>query len=100
MSQFPPDRPGFPSDYQGRRQPGPLPRYQLILLNDDKADLMAVVRTIMELTHFCRAEATHRMWQAHHSGRSILLMTHRERAELYVEQFAGKGITVKVEPPG
>ncbi len=38
------------------------------------------------------------MWQAHHWGKSILLFTHRERAELYVEQFAHKGLVVKVEP--
>jgi ATP-dependent Clp protease adaptor protein ClpS len=78
--------------------PTRLPRWHLILVNDDHADLTVVVRTIMELTHFCRTEATHKMWQAHHCGRSHLLMTHRERAELYVEQFAGKGLTVTLEP--
>jgi len=68
------------------------------LINNDTADLMVVVRTIMDLTHYCRAEATHKMWQAHHAGQSLLLITHRERAELYVEQFANKGLTVTVEP--
>jgi len=61
-------------------------------------DLMFVVRTVMELTRLCRAEATHRMWEAHHSGRSVLLITYRERAELYQEQFASRGLTVSVEP--
>jgi ATP-dependent Clp protease adapter protein ClpS len=63
-------------------------------------DLMMVVRAIMDLTHFCRAEATHKMWEAHHMGRSSLLLTHLERAELYVEQFANKGLVVMVEPAG
>src|SRR5205807_3354545 len=74
------------------------PRYRVILLKNAASDMMFVVRTIMELTRLCRAEATHKMWEAHHSGRSVLLLTHKERAELYVEQFAGKGLTVTIEP--
>ncbi len=38
------------------------------------------------------------MWEAHHTGRSILFITYRERGELYVEQFADKGLTVSIEP--
>jgi ATP-dependent Clp protease adapter protein ClpS len=103
MRQSPPDPPSFPSDAAGptgpgHRQPGPLPRWRLVLLNCGMTDLMVIVRTIMELTHFCRTEATHKMWQAHHWGRALLLTTHRERAELYVEQFADKGVVVAVEP--
>src|SRR5207253_1074777 len=45
-----------------------------------------------------RADATHKTWEAHHSGRSVILQTHLERAELYVEQFADKGLVVTVEP--
>jgi ATP-dependent Clp protease adapter protein ClpS len=61
-------------------------------------DLMFIVRTVMELTRLCRAEATHKMWEAHHCGRSVLLTTWKERAELYQEQFAGRGLSVSVEP--
>jgi ATP-dependent Clp protease adapter protein ClpS len=98
-----PNRPRFPSDYRdssdpGRRRPGPLPICRLILVNNAAVDLMVIVRTIEELTRFCRTEATHKMWQAHHSGRALLLQTHLERAELYVEQFKDKGLTVVVEP--
>jgi hypothetical protein len=28
----------------------------------------------------------------------LLLQTHKERAELFVEQFAGRGVTVTIEP--
>jgi ATP-dependent Clp protease adapter protein ClpS len=75
-----------------------LPPYRVILLNNSGSDMMFVVRTIMELTRLCRAEATHKMWEAHHVGRSQLLLTHKERAELYVEQFAEKGLMVTIEP--
>jgi ATP-dependent Clp protease adapter protein ClpS len=77
---------------------GPLPRVRLVLHRDAGADLMFVVRSVMELTRFPRAEATHKMWEAHHGGRSVLLTTYRERAELFVEQFAEKGLTVTIEP--
>jgi ATP-dependent Clp protease adapter protein ClpS len=103
MNQHPSDRSDVP-----RRRPGPPgpaqrqrlapPPYRVVLLQDARNDLMFVIRTVMELTRFCRAEATHRMWQAHHSGRSTLLVTYRERAELYVEQFAGRGLDVIIEP--
>src|SRR5262249_5163834 len=81
-------------------RPRELPRYKVVLHQEAGHDLMFVVRSVMELTRFCRAEATHKMWEAHHSGRSILLITYRERAELYVVQFADKGFTVTVEPGG
>jgi ATP-dependent Clp protease adapter protein ClpS len=59
---------------------------------------MFIIRTVMELTRLCRAEATHKMWQAHHCGRSILLVTFLERAELYVEQFASRNLNTVLEP--
>jgi ATP-dependent Clp protease adaptor protein ClpS len=107
MSHFYPKRPEIPrlssplSD-EDRPVPKPqrreVPRYKVILVHEAFDDLMFVVRSVMELTRFPRAEATHKMWEAHHSGRSVLLVTYRERAELLVELFAGKGLKVKIEP--
>jgi ATP-dependent Clp protease adapter protein ClpS len=107
MSQSHTDRPQIPrlsgdvSD-QARSTSKPatrqLPRYKVILHHDAGKDLMFIVRSVMELTRFPRAEATHKMWEAHHCGRSVLLITYRERAELYVEQFASKGLLVSIEP--
>jgi ATP-dependent Clp protease adapter protein ClpS len=87
--------PTRPQEKPQRRQ---LPPYKVILHQNATLDLMFVVRTVMELTRFCRAEATHKMWEAYHCGRSVLLVTYKERAELYVEQFASKGLTVSIEP--
>lgn len=75
-----------------------LPRYKVILLRDATNDLMFIVRTVMELTRLCRAEATHKMWQAHHCGQSVLLVTYLERAELYVEQFSTRNLQTTIEP--
>ena len=88
-------RPICPSDRLRDRQ---LPRYKVVLHSNPLIDLMFVVRSVMELTRFPRAEATHKMWEAHHHGRSILLITYLERAELYVEQFASRGLDVIIEP--
>ena len=82
----------------GKAPPRQLPRYKVVLLPDAANDLMFIVRTVMELTRFCRAEATHKMWEAHHCGRSVLLVTYLERAELYVEQFADRNLRVVLEP--
>ena len=98
MSQFhPADRPGIP-----RIPPAPsrkqLPRYKVVLLQTGLNDLMFVVRCVMELMRYPRAEATHKMWETHHCGRSVLLTTYLERAELFVEQFAERGLSVTLEP--
>jgi ATP-dependent Clp protease adaptor protein ClpS len=75
-----------------------LPCYKIILHYDARTDLMFVVRCVMELTRFARAEATHKMWEAHHGGRSVLFTTYRERAELFAELFTDKGLKVSIEP--
>lgn len=87
-----------PMREKGGRERGQLPLYKVILHHCTMHELMFVVRAVMELTRFCRAEATHKMWEAHHRGQSVLLVTWLERAELYVEQFATKEIPVSIEP--
>ncbi len=62
----------------------PIPRYKLMLHAEKIVDLMQVVRAIMEVTRYCLTEATHKMWQAHHFGQSLLFVTYRERAETYL----------------
>jgi ATP-dependent Clp protease adapter protein ClpS len=106
MSQYHPDPPEAPRSLdqqpgarpKGKPQPRQLPRYKVILLHDAVNDLMFIVRTVMELTRLCRAEATHKMWEAHHCGRSVILITYLERAELYVEQFTSRNLRVALEP--
>ncbi len=96
MSQRPPDRPASSKTDSSRSHP--LPPYRVILRNDGGLELMGVVRAVMDLTRLCREEATHKMWESYHRGQSQLLVTHKERAELYVDQFAHRGITVTIEP--
>jgi ATP-dependent Clp protease adaptor protein ClpS len=81
-----------------KKPPQPLPPWKVLLHNDDKNDMLFVIGTIMELTPLNEDDATLRMAEAHKTGAALLLVTHKERAELYQEQFASKGLTVTIEP--
>jgi ATP-dependent Clp protease adapter protein ClpS len=81
-----------------QKPPQPLPPWKVLLHNDDKNEAFFVVATIMELTTLNEEDATQRMTEAHKTGASLLLVTHKERAELYKEQFTSKGLTVTIEP--
>jgi len=80
-----------------RKPPQPLPPWKVLLHNDDKNDIGFVVNTIVELTPLNEQDAKLRTDEANNTGVSLLLTTHKERAELYQEQFQSKGLTVTVE---
>ena len=101
MSQQPPDRPeGSPNSPEPSHRTGAreIPRYKLVLRTTADTDMMCTVNAIMDLIHLGKHEATHKMWEAHHAGQAMLLVTFRERAEFYVEQFALRGLTLTIEP--
>lgn len=86
-----------------RQQPAPprlecLPPYRVLLHNDDVNDMQYVVDTLCELTPLPLPQATRVMLEAHTTGVALVLVTHRERAELYVDQFRSRGLTVSIEP--
>jgi ATP-dependent Clp protease adaptor protein ClpS len=81
-----------------RKPPGMLPPWKVLLHNDDKNDQNYVILTIMELTTLTEQDAKLRMLEAHETGVALLLVTHKERAELYKDQFESKSLTVSVEP--
>lgn len=78
--------------------PRKLPPYKVLLHNDDKNEMEYVVKTICRLTPLKEKDAIQRMFEAHQSGVAMLLVTHQERAELYVEQFASCGLVASAEP--
>jgi ATP-dependent Clp protease adaptor protein ClpS len=75
-----------------------VPPYKVILHNDDVNDMVRVVDVILRLTPLGREEAIQKMFEAHYTGYAVLLVTHKERAELYAEQFASCRLTVTIEP--
>jgi ATP-dependent Clp protease adaptor protein ClpS len=81
-----------------KNPPRHLPPWKVLLHNDDKNDQLFVIHTIVELTPLKAQDAEVRMKEAHQTGVALLLTTHKERAELYKEQFQSKGLTVSIEP--
>jgi ATP-dependent Clp protease adaptor protein ClpS len=80
-----------------QQPPKPLPPWKVLLHNDDQNDIEYVVLTIMSLTALNQESAVQRTLEAHKSGVALLLTTHKERAELYRDQFGSKGLTVTIE---
>jgi ATP-dependent Clp protease adaptor protein ClpS len=74
------------------------PPYKVILHNDDVNDMLYVVDTIFRLTPLSAEQAYRKMLEAHKTGLAVLLVCHKERAELYQEQFHSCGLTVTIEP--
>jgi ATP-dependent Clp protease adaptor protein ClpS len=81
-----------------KREPEQLPPFKVLLHNDDVNTFDHVIRSILRLTPIEEEAAVQKAIEAHETGVSLLLVTHRERAELYAEQFASLKILVTVEP--
>ena len=81
-----------------KKEPQPLPPWKVLLHNDDQNEVGYVVTTIIQLTHLKEQDAKLRTEEAHKTGVSLLLVTHKERAELYKDQFESKSLTVTIEP--
>ncbi|MBK9126573.1 MAG: ATP-dependent Clp protease adaptor ClpS [Phycisphaerales bacterium] len=86
------------TEVQGEQSARLLPRYRVVLHNDDVNTFDHVIISILKLTPLSRDEAIQRTLEADATGAALLLVTHQERAELYVEQFASRGLTVTAEP--
>ena len=77
-----------------------LPGFRVLLHNDDINEMGYVVRTIVMLAHLDPSSAFQVMMAAHNGGVALVLVTHKERAELFREQFASRGLKVTIEPDG
>ncbi len=75
-----------------------LPPYKVILHNDDVNSFEHVIVAILTITPLKEVQAVECTIEAHETGQALLLVTNRERAELYVEQFQTKKLTVTCEP--
>ena len=75
-----------------------LPRWSVLLHDDDINTVEYVAKAIVTLTPLAAQEAFTCTIEAHEKGVSLLLTTHRERAELVQEQLVSSGLTVTIEP--
>jgi ATP-dependent Clp protease adaptor protein ClpS len=74
-----------------------LPPWNLVLHNDDHNEMMYVVETIVRCTPLTAPVAVRRMVEAHTRGKTTLLTTHRELAELYRERLESAKLTATLE---
>ena len=68
-----------------KQPPALMPQYKVLLHNDDSSDMGDVIDSIVMLTPLNKQEAGLRMQEAHKTGVALLLVTHKERAELYAQ---------------
>ncbi len=83
---------------EAKNKPKQLPPYKVLLHNDDVNSFEHVIASILKVTTLTPPEAILRTLEAHETGLALLLTTHRERAELYVDQFASLTLTATTEP--
>lgn len=79
------------------RKPKQLPPYKVLLHNDDVNTFEHVILAVMKLAALPLEAAIEKTVEAHESGVALLLVTHQERAELYVDQFMSVKLTVTIE---
>ncbi len=79
-------------------RPRLLPPFRVLLHNDEVNTMEHVILTIMKLMGSPVEDAVEKTIEAHNTGVALLLVTHKERAELYQEQFATFKLTVTIEP--
>ncbi len=79
-------------------RPRMLPPYKVLLHNDDVNNMEHVVLSLLKVTPLSLEEAEMKMFEAHRTGLSLLIVTHKERAELYEEQLRSFRLTVTIEP--
>lgn len=74
-----------------------LPPFKVLLHNDDDNSMEHVVQSVVELTPLTIERSVEVTLEAHKTGVALLLVTHKERAELYCEQFRSKKLIVTME---
>ncbi|MGA0286578.1 MAG: ATP-dependent Clp protease adaptor ClpS [Phycisphaerales bacterium] len=87
-----------PTPVRTRPTPKRLPPWKVLLHNDRRNYMEYVVAVVSETVRLPRLEAQQRMLEAHRKGVAVLVTTHREHAELLVEQLRSRRLVVTAEP--
>ena len=78
-------------------QPVTLPPYAVILHNDDLNSMDHVVQALLRaVPELATEDAVAIMWEAHTSGRAVVIVCPLERAELYRDRLQRQGLTASV----
>lgn len=75
-----------------------LPPFKVLLHNDDVNTYEFVIETLVTLTPLTLEAAVKVTKETDQTGVGLVVVTHRELAELYQEQLISKGLTATIEP--
>lgn len=75
-----------------------LPRYKVLLHNDDRNTMEHVVRALMAVFKFERDVCERIMWEAHTTGVALCAVEPLEQAELHRDQLQSSSLTATIEP--
>lgn len=75
-----------------------LPQYKVILHNDENVSFETAVNAVSSIMHIPTDKAEPYVKEAHEKGLAIICITHKERAELYIEQFMTYRLKATMEP--
>ena len=75
-----------------------LPPFRVLLHNADEPTFEYVVMSVMQIANFTMEWAYDITKEADEQGVSLVKVTHKEHAELLVEQFASRLLTATMEP--
>ncbi len=74
------------------------PRYKVLLHNDDVNDMEHVVRALMKVFRFDRAESERIMMVAHREGVALCTVEPLEQAEFHRDQLTALSLISTIEP--
>lgn len=75
-----------------------LPQYKVLLHNDNEVAFETAITAVSTIMHFPADKAEIHVKEAHENGLSLVCITHKERAELYIEQFMTYRLKATMEP--
>jgi ATP-dependent Clp protease adaptor protein ClpS len=86
-------------DQEQRTRPKALDPYAVILYNDDINSMDHVVRSLMRsVPGLGLRKSIKIMFEAHNSGRAVVIVCPLEPAELYRDRLESCSLTVTIEP--
>ena len=80
------------------RHAATLPRYRVLLHNDDVNSMDHVVRTLQRVFKFEHAECERIMLEAHKNGVALCTIEPLEQAELHRDQLVSFSLIATIEP--
>ena len=98
VTEAPPGPPAQKRDE--RRAPPPvdrLPPFKVLLHNDDHNDMESVTLALIDQCSLDFKRAVLVMLEAHEKGVALVMVTHKEKAELMVEQLRSRRLVATME---